>query len=229
MLPLLAVPAGIFVIKSFVKNRVSEAISEGVKETKSEVLHTLHIYQTESIIKIFFNVILFLIATLLIPKLFNKDISILIICSVYMVSIIEGTISAFKRIPILLEIIFVYKLNIISYIYDETYNRVLYETRRELSELNFLSKLVNNLFGENEYEYARRIATTSMQTIHTKIINIIIKLTIIFLAYILIFRFLIAPFLMENVTGLSMLKSAIYPIFYSIDYFFGLSLLKILF
>lgn len=229
MLPLLAVPVGIFIIKSLVKNSVSGAIAEGVKETKSEVLHTLHIYQTESIIKIFFNIIVFLIATLLIPKICNKDISILIICSVYMASIIEGAISAFKRIPILLQIIFVYKFNIMSYIYDETYNKVLYETRREVSNLNFLKKIMNNLFGESEYEYAKRIATTSINGIYKKVINIIGKVIIVFLAYICVFRFLIAPFLMENVTGLSMIKSAVYPIFYSLDYFLGLSLLEMFF
>lgn len=229
MLPLLAVPVGIFIIKSFVKNSVSDAIAEGVKETKSEVLHTLHIYQTESIIKIFFNVIVFLIATLLIPKICNKDISIFIICSIYMASITEGAISAFKRIPILFKIVFVYRLNIISYIHDETYNRVLHETRRELSKLNLFSKLMNNLFGENEYEYAKRIVKASINGIYKKVINIIGRVVIVFIAYICIFRFLIAPFLMENVTGLSMIKSAVYPIFYSLDYFLGLSLLEMFF
>ncbi|OOR96403.1 hypothetical protein [Haemophilus paraphrohaemolyticus] len=89
---LLVVPPFILAVKKVVKGQVSDAINNGIKEAKGEILHTVLIYQTESIVKLFFNVILFLIATLLIPKIFSKELAIMVVCSVYLASIIEASI-----------------------------------------------------------------------------------------------------------------------------------------
>lgn len=87
---------------------------------------------------------------------------------------------------------------------------------------------MNYFFGDDERVIARKITSGAVGSIYTRVINIIIRIILIFFAYLLIFRVLIAPFLMENATGLSMFKSATYPIFYTLDYFFGTSLLGII-
>lgn len=229
MLPvLLGVPAAIFAVKKVVKGQVSDAIANGIKEARGQILHTMLIYQTESIVKLFFNVILFLIATLLIPKIFSKELAIMVVCSVYLVSIIEASISTIRKLPTFLQIAFEYKFNLSSFIYNQTYEKVLDEVYRETRNLSPLKKTMNYFFGDDERVIARRITSGAVSSIYTRVINIIIRIVLMFFAYLLIFRVLIAPFLMENATGLSIFKSAIYPIFYTLDYFFGTSLLGII-
>ncbi|WP_147284747.1 hypothetical protein [Haemophilus paraphrohaemolyticus] len=115
-----------------------------------------------------------------------------------------------------------------SFIYNQTYKKVLDGVRKETRNLSLFKKTMNYFFGEDERVIARRVTSEAVDSIYTRVINIIIRIILMFFAYLLIFRVLIAPFLMENATGLSMFKSAIYPIFYTLDYFFGTSLLDII-
>ena len=52
-----------------------------------------------------------------------------------------------------------------------------------------------------------------------------LNMGIIFLTYVFIFRFMVAPIIIEETTDLNLVQSAMYPIFYSIDYFFHSNLL----
>ena len=152
----------------------------------------------------------------------------MVVCSVYLVSIIEASISTIRKLPTFLQIAFEYKFNLSSFIYNQTYEKVLDEVYRETRNLSPLKKTMNYFFGDDERVIARRITSGAVGSIYTRVINIIIRIVLMFFSYLLIFRVLIAPFLMENATGLSMFKSAIYPIFYTLDYFFGTSLLDII-
>ena len=208
MLPIV-IPVVFYLTKNLTKRVIVNAISDGVNEARSEILKTLVGYQTENVVKILINILSLLFVTLILPIFFDKDIVIFSICTIYMASILDGVISNIKNIPEVLKFIFEYKLNLKRYIYNKTYLEARGRVSKEISEMNFFKRMLNDMFGKSQHEYASDIAFYAVRGVFSRVLNV----------------FIIAPILIEAQTGFGSLKSAIYPILYTIDFFFGTYLL----
>lgn len=222
----LTVPVIILITKLLVNKKVSEGISEGISEAKYEV----DIKITKSIFSTFFNIIINIIlligAIYILPFFFDIEIVIYFICSVYLGSIIYGLYNAIKSIPLILNFVFRHKLNLKEYICYEIYLEAYDEVCYQISNRNLFIRVLNGLFGKSESTIAYSIAYSTTNIVIKKVTSIVIILVTIFLVYVLIFRILVAPVLIEDSTQLDVFQAALYPVLYAVDYFFNTKLLS---
>jgi len=224
-------PIATFTIKKYISSEVSNAvyngINEGVKTAKTEVLNLIYKGLYEAFFNISINIILLLIAVYFIPIIAERSVSIFIIANVYLVSIIHGVYNFSTKIPIIFKIIYKYSLNFKSYlkdeIYDEVYRKAHYRANREIEDTFILFKPFVYMFGDSPSNIANRVAySTSIRAseiiFHEIIKKVSIMIIFIFVYYTL-FRYVVAPFLLENVVGMGVVDTILYPFIFSVEYF----------
>ena len=224
-------PVATFAVRKYISDEISDAvyngIEEGVKTARTEALNAIYkgLYSAFSNISI--NIILLLIAIYLVPLIAKKDISIFIIANVYVGSIIHGIYTSYTKIPILYKIVSKYKLDFKSYLKDEIYSKAYSEAYhradKEIEDTFILFKPFVSVFGDSPDEIAHRVAhSTSLKASEIIFHEVIKKASIIaifIVVYYVLFRYVVAPFLIHDVTGMGIFDTLIYPFIFSIKYF----------
>lgn len=225
------VPVVTFSIKKHISSKISSAvhdgIEKGIKIAKIEAINAIYkgLYAAFSNISI--NIILLLMAVYLVPMIAERDVSIFIIANVYLSSIIHGVYNVYTKIPIAYKVLSDYRLDFKLYlkdeIYNKTYSKARYRARREIEDTFILFKPFVYVFGDTPSEIAHRIAhSTSIRASEIIFHEVIKKVSIIVMfiaAYYILFRYVIAPFLLHDVTGMGVIDTLIYPFIFSIKYF----------
>ncbi|MGJ0301849.1 hypothetical protein NG774_00735 [Aliarcobacter cryaerophilus] len=225
------VPVVTFAIKKYISSKISDAvhkgIDEGVKTTKSVAINAIYKGLYASITNISINITLLIIAVYLMPMIAERNISIFIIANVYLASVIHGIWNIFIKIPIASKIILKYRLDFKSYLKDEIYNKVYskayYRASSEIEDTFILFKPFVYLFGDSPSEIAHRVAHSTSLIATEVIFHEVIKkasvMVIFVVVYYMAFRYVVAPFLLHDVTGMGVIDTLIYPFIFSIKYF----------
>lgn len=227
----LIAPVATFAIKKYISSKISDAlyngIEEGVRTAKTEVLNAIYkgLYAAFSNISI--NIILLLMAVYLVPIFAERDISIFIIANVYLASIIHGAYNVYAKLPIAYRITSKYRLDFKSYLKDEIYAKAYseaeYRARREIEDTFILFKPFVFMFGDSPSEIAHMVAnSTSIRASEIIFHEVIKKVSVIaafVVIYYMLFRYVVAPFLLHDVTGMGVIDTLIYPFIFSIKYF----------
>lgn len=229
----LAIPVTL-ATKTYITSKVSDGIANGIHKgtstAKSEVLKKIYKGLYSSFLNVTFNIIVLCIAVYLIPKMVSeKETSNFIISTIYLVSILQGMMNFLLKIPILSKIIFAYKFNLKSYLKDEIYTEVHKQARikaeNEINNTFIIVRPIVRFFSPQPKNIAHSVAhSTSIRAskiIFHEIIKKVLILTLLFSSYYLIFRYIVAPFLLSSTTDMNMLETLIYPLRYSISFFFN--------
>jgi len=228
------VPVATFAVRKYISDKISDAvyngIEKGIKTAKTEALNSIYkgLYSAFSNISI--NIILLLVAIYLVPLIAEKDISIFIIANVYLASIIHGIYNTYTKIPILYKIGFEYKLDFKLYlkneIYSKAYSEAYYIANREIKDTFILFKPFVSIFGDSPNEIAHRVAHSISIKASEIIFHEVLKkasIIITFLAvYYVLFRYVVAPFLMHDIIGMGIFDTLTYPFIFSIKYFMNI-------
>jgi len=203
-------PVATFVVKKYISSEISNAvyngIEEGIRTAKTEALNSIYKGLYASFSNISINIIFLLMAVYLVPIFAERDVSIFIIANVYLASIIHGVYNMYTKIPIAYKIIFNYGLDFKSYlrceIYNKAYSEAKYRARREIEDTFVLFKPFVYMFGDSSIQIAHRV--------------------VFIVIYYMLFRYVVAPFLLHDVTGMGIIDTLIYPFRFSIEYFAGI-------
>ncbi|WP_323816474.1 hypothetical protein [Cellvibrio sp. NN19] len=224
-------PAATAVIRHYVSSKISDAIFDGVREgietAKTEALNTIYKGLYGAFLNISINIALLLMAVYLLPLFLEREMSIFFIANVYLASIMHGAYNTLSKIPVVYAIAFQYKLNFKSYIRDEIYFKAYKETHRrasnEIEDTFFVFKPFVYVFGDTPSEIAHRVAkgtsVSASEIIFHEIVKKILIIAIFIFSYFVMFRYVVAPFLLHEVTGIDVFDALVCPFVFSIKYF----------
>ncbi len=216
-------PFSLAIAKLLATDYVSSRLK--VKTEYESVKRILALF-TAQIVKIMVNVLLLLIAVYGSGWFLKRGMSVLVICSVYMASVVEGLVRLLRGLPDLLSLIFVHHGNPRSFISS----RVQREVYRRLGEADARSSIFRRLFKQimlhSNEKISREVAQKATSAIWGRVVGRFMATTMALVVYIVFFRFLVAPYLITQYTKLTVWQALLYPIAYSSDYFFGTSFVK---
>jgi hypothetical protein len=219
----LIIPVATALIKQHVSKTLSDARSDGVETAKTKALSTIYkgLYGTFSNISI--NIVLLLIAVYFFPLFLKRETSIFFIANVYLASIIQGAYNTLPKIPIVYEIVFKYHLNFKSYIRDQIYSEAYKEAQHKAKNVFFIFKPIVFVFAGTSNEIAdnmaKGISMKAAEIIFHEILKKILIIAICVFTYFALFRYVVAPFLLHDVTGMSVFDTLLYPFIFSVKYF----------
>jgi len=226
-------PIGIVTIKVAVKEltqyKVNDKISEGTTRAVYEVEKKALKFQKDIYTTIIINIVaLFFAIYVLGIFIDNQNVITYVVSSIYLSSVVYTFYTVIKSWRDIYNFIIIHKCILQKYIYVEIFNEARSEAKNEVNNLNPVYKSFNHLFGKNPSKIAKEITDISSKIASKNIFWILINLIIVLAIYIVVFRFMVAPTMIEDCTHLSVLQSAVYPIFFSIDYFLGTTLLSMI-
>ncbi len=220
---LFAFPFGLAVAKLLASDYVASRIQV---ETEYESVKRILELFTAQIVKIVVNVLLLVVAVYGAGWFFSRRMSVLVICTVYMASVIEGLVRFFRGLPDLFSLLSVHHGNPRSFISG----RVHREVYQRLVEADARGSLVRRLFKQimlrSNEDIARDVVQRTTPAIWRRVIGRFAVTTTALVAYIVVFRFLVAPYLITGHTKLTVWQALLYPVAYASDYFFGTSFMK---
>jgi hypothetical protein len=218
-----AFPFSLAIAKLLASDYVSSRLQ--VKTEYEAVKRILALF-TAQIVKIVVNVLLLLVAVYGAGWIFNRRMSVLVICSVYMASVVESLVRLLRGLPDLFSFLFVHHGNPHSFIRGKVHREVY----RRLVEADVRSSIFRRLFKQillrSNEEIAREVANKAASAIWGRIVGRFAATTTALAAYIVFFRFLVAPYLITGHTKLTVWQALLYPVAYASDYFFGTSFVQ---
>jgi hypothetical protein len=219
-------PIVVAATKVLVKKAVSEAVSEGISKARYEVEKRITKSLVSSLFNIIINVVSLMVVIYVVPIWADSEVVVYLVCSVYLGSILYGIYSIVVSYPLMLSFVFEHKFSLKEYVYREVYWEARSQAGYEIGRRNIIARALNGIFGMSASDIASSIAYATTRLVIKKVLSIVLVLSTIFLVYVLVFRIMVAPVLIESTTHLNMFKAALYPIFYSIDYFFDTTILS---
>lgn len=212
---------------AFAKLLVSGFVSERIR-VAAEYVSVKRIFAlfTEMMIRIVVNVLLLLIAVYGSGWLLRRNMSILVICSVYMASIVESAVRLLRGLPDLFIFAVKHRFNLYSYINA----RIRQEVLQRLYEQDFRRSIFKRLFKKimlhSNEQIAYDVAQKATPAIWNRVLGRLFITATALVSYVVVFRFVVAPYLVTKSTKLTIWQALLYPVAYASDFFFGTHLEK---
>lgn len=181
----------------------------------------MNLFYRELLTNFLINIIILLFAIYIFPFFTeNKEIIVLLITSVYSSSILYSVYSFYKNRNTLWKIIFDNKLNLKKYIESKIYTEVRQKTYRKIGNINPIKKYFLDLFtpSTTTHSIAKDISKKSSIEAWKNISKLLITLGFYYFLYVVVFRSIVAPYLIKDATNLSTFESFYYPFVASIEY-----------
>jgi hypothetical protein len=205
----------------------SEYVSSRIQvKTEYESVKRILALFTEQIVKVVVNVLLLLTAVYGTGWILNRRVSILVICSVYMASVVESFARLLRGLPDLFSFIFVHHGNPRSFISGKVHREVYMRLVEADARSSIFRRLFKQIILRSNEEIAREVAHKATPMIWSRVVGRFVATTVALVAYIVFFRFLVAPYLITGHTKLTVWQALLYPLAYASDYFFGTSFVK---
>jgi hypothetical protein len=203
-----------------VGKKVAQAVDETAATAISQISRTLII----SLVEISINILLFLAILYAARSFVDFQTSLTMICSAYVGSLIYSICKAVKNFNFILILSRDYRLNLKRFIYEQIYQNARSEAQKTLAGMGLMKRIVYKIAaGPGADTIALRVATGAMPLIWKRISARLLAVLITMLLYILIFRVIVAPFLIRETAHFSLLQALLWPFAFSIDFFFRTS------
>ncbi len=218
-----AFPFGLAIAKLLASDYVSGHIQA---KTEYESVKRILALFTAQIVRSVVNMLLLLVAVYGAGWVFSHRTSVLVICTVYMASVVEGLVRLVRGLPDLFALVFVHHGNPRSFIRM----RVQREVYQRLVEADARGSIFGRLFKQflfrpNE-ELARNVAQKATPAIWRRVLGRFAVTATALVVYVVVFRFMVAPYLVTGHTKLTVWQALLYPVAYASDYFFGTAFVK---
>jgi hypothetical protein len=216
-------PIGLAAVKFFASAFVVERI-----QVRTEYVSVRRIlrFLTEQIVKSLMNIALLLVSVYGSGWFLNRRMSVLLICSVYMASVIEGLVRLLRALPNIYSLLVVHHGNPRSYLHArirrEVYKRLRYDDARS----SLLKRLFKRVMLRSDEEISSEVAHKVVSAVWSRVVGRFMATTTALAVYIVVFRFVVAPYLITTHTKLTVWQALLYPVAFASDYFFGTSLVK---
>lgn len=224
MLPVLIAPViylgARYAARTLVQKAVDQGVRDGVGRARSEVSTQVRQMLRGYLITVLINVMSISLAVLATGVVLMEETGKLLVCSVYLVSVVTGTFSAVGYLPKGVELAR-HRFKIKSYIQAQIYAEALKEARKEINSLGSVKRLFNQLWGKSPHELAHAISHRTIETVMKEITVKLLQIGVAMLFYVVLFRMVVAPMLIGGSTGLTLLQSLLWPFAYSLDFFTG--------
>jgi hypothetical protein len=211
---------GLAVVKLLASDYVSGRIRT---KTEYESVKRILALFTEQIVRIVVNVFLLLAAVYGSGWILNRRMSVLVICSVYMASVVESLVRLLRSLPDLFSFVVTHRCNLRDFIS----RRVQREVYEKLGAADARSSIFKRLFKQallrSNEEIAREVAQQATPAIWGRVVGRFTGTATALVAYVVVFRFMVAPYLIAGHTKLTVWQALLYPVAYASDYFFGTS------
>lgn len=228
MAPILLI-AAIPLARSATHYLVNQAISEGVEIAKFEIDRKILALIIETLITITINVLGLIFLTKVLINFIEQEALVLWVSAFFMGSIIYMLLRLVFNLPTFYKLLVAYKLNIKKYLEDEIYTEVYAQVKSKLKTTNPVKRLVNIVFGKSSSAIAKEITQKALYLTLSRTLISLVLLALVIGVYLLVFRLLLAPVLLEETTNLNTLQALFYPLALTSDTFFGTKLLNISF
>jgi hypothetical protein len=214
---------GLAVARLLASDYVSSRIQ--VKTEYESVKRILALF-TAQIVKIVVNVLLLLVAVYGSGWFLKRGTSVLVICSVYMASVVESLVRLLRGLPDLFSLLFVHHGNPRSFISGKVHREVYQRLVETDARNSMFKRLFKHIMLRSNEEIAREVAQKATPAIWSRVVGRFTATATALVAYIVVFRFLVAPYLITGHTKFTVWQALLYPIAYASDYFFGTSFVK---
>jgi len=180
---------------------------------------------TAQIVKSVVNVLFLLVAVYGAGWVLSRRTSVLVICTVYMASVVEGLVRLLRALPDLFSLLFVHHGNPRSFISGRVHREVYLRLVEADARSSIFKRLLKQLMLRSNEELAREVARKATPAIWRRVLGRFALTATALVAYIVVFRFMVAPYLITGHTKLTVWQALLYPVAYASDYFFGTSFL----
>ena len=215
----IAIVVGTWCASRFLVNRkICDALSGAADELEAQ----LRRYTLNLLLNVISNTAILSIAIFVLPMYFHRETTVSLVCTTYMLSILHGIYSTLLIVPDIWNWTkrFVrHRCNLLEAIEEE----IRHQVREEFQSKGLLSRAFISLFGSSQEDVAER----ARQLVLGIVVRGLSAIAII-LVYIAIFRLIVAPTFVDDVTEMGPVISAIYPLLMSVDYFFPTNLLSLI-
>jgi len=218
-----AFPFSLAIAKLLASNYVSSRIQV---KTEYESVQRILALCTAQTVKIIVNIILLLIAVYGTGWILTRRMSVLVICSVYMASVVESLVRLLQGLPDIVSLIFVHHGHPRSFISTRVHREVYLRLVEADARGSIFRRLFKQIMLRSNEEIAREVAHKATPAIWSRVVGRLIATTTALVAYIIFFRFLVAPYIITGHTKLTVWQALLYPVAYASDYFFGTSFVK---
>lgn len=217
--------------RSFLKTKVENAVIDGIRkgniQAKNQIEEFIHIKYRSSLAIVIYNVLAIILAVYAVGLVFGKYYGIFAVCCVYIVSSYCTCKSIISMIPHIKTAILIQKKMkrfslkelLYRFLYDEVYKEVICKVRREYDNMAWYEKIFNSWFGKPAHEVADEITKAAVRDtfklVSMKIVHIVVFVT----TYIVVFRLVVAPIMIQDVTSFTLFQAFICPFFYAFDFF----------
>lgn len=216
-------PIGLAAIKILASTFVVDRIQVRVEyESVKRILSFL----TTQIVKSAVNIVLLLIAVYGSGWILNRRMSVLLICSVYMASVIESLARLLHALPDIFSFLVVYHGNPRSYLHARIQREVYQRLRYDDARSPLLKRLFKRVMLQSDEVMSSEVAQKAVSAIWGRVVGRFMATATALAAYIVVFRFLVAPYLVTAHTKFTVWQALLYPVAFASDYFFGTSLVK---
>jgi hypothetical protein len=200
-----------------IRKKVAQGIGESTVAAISQISRTLIV----SLFEISINILLFLAIIYFSGSLFDFQTSMTIICSIYVGSLAHSISKVIKNFNFMLLLGRDYRLNLKRFIYEQIYQNVRSEAQKTLDGMGLIKRIAYKVSaGPGADTIALRVARGAMPLIWKRVSARLLAILITMLLYILIFRMIVAPFLIRETAHFSLLQALLWPFAFSIDFFF---------
>jgi uncharacterized BrkB/YihY/UPF0761 family membrane protein len=224
IVPIISWATGLFVAKSLAEQSVSESITDGISEAVYEAVDVVEgkmirgIFLT--IISAVVYIVILVMAVYLLPLLFDKKIAIYVVCGAYLVSILCVVV----KFPVMLKFIFVHKLSLKNCLRDKIHSEVPNKAHYETNNMNLFKQALNEMFEKSSSSIAY---STTRKVIKKARLLVVVLIVSTITVYVIIPIMLVTPTLIENTTMyLDVFQATLYPLLYTVDFFFGTNVLS---
>jgi hypothetical protein len=225
MIPILYYPIAFAGIRAVVSGQVRRSIRHGIALSATEAVAHFTGFLTSSIVDVTVNVLVITAALFWAPRWFSDATAVLIVCSVYASSMLHGGTKLLCNARFLLVLCKHHHLNLKRLLYEEIYHSAHWQAAEQISKLGVLKRACYALGrGPSAECIARQIAETAVPLIWRRILMRATIAVVTIFVYVVVFRCLVAPFLIRQSTAMSLFQAFLWPFAYSIDYFLGTSL-----
>jgi hypothetical protein len=222
MHPLIVLPIAFAGSRAIVSGIINRRIDHGIAETTTEAVRRIYRSLLKSLFEMGINVAIFLTAVYKARDFFDYQTAVLIICSVYAGSIIHAVLKLIGNLSLIISLLKRYRLNLKKLVYSEIYEKAYYEAQQKLAELGVVGRFFYKLSsGPDATTIALAIAGSAAPIIWRRIVTKLVMVGLTIGVYIMVFRILVSPFLIQQATHFNLLQAFLWPFAYSVDFFLG--------
>jgi hypothetical protein len=225
MQPIILLPIVFAGTRALVSRMVNQRIDRGIAETTTEAVQRISRSLLKSLLEMGLNVVIFLAVIYKAGDFFDHQTAVLLICSVYAGSIIHAVWKLSANLSLIITLVKKYRLNLKKFVYAEIYEKAHFEAQQKLAEMGMVGRFFYKVSsGPDATTIALAVAGRAAPIIWRRILTKGVMVGLTIGMYIMVFRVLISPFLIQQTTRFNLLQAFLWPFAYSVDFFLGADL-----